>query len=74
MALSHMPRRTKSGRFKKGGWSKRSSRRGKRTLFHHRGHRSARWRVVCGSKTRSWHRKKSAAKRARPRGCRVVSI
>lgn len=34
--------------------------------------RKSKWAVKCGSVTRSKHRKKSAANKAKPAGCRVV--
>ena len=73
-SLGHMPRRTRSGRFKKGRWSSRSSGSGRRAKYHHGRHSKARFRVVCGGKTKSWHRLKRAAKAARPKGCRVAAI
>lgn len=85
MALGHYPRRTKSGRFRKGRWSRRTSGSGRSAKFHHGRHSKARYRVECGTKrkrrTVSWHKKKTAAKAARlsasHRGlvkCRVTKV
>lgn len=78
MGFGHWPRRSrKTGKFLKGRYrSHRSGYRHGRHVHRHRhpGHSRARWRVTCGGKTRSWHRKKSAANRSRPRGCRVVRV
>jgi hypothetical protein len=85
MALGHYPRRTKSGRFRKGRYSRRTSGHGKSAKFHHGRHSKARWRVECGPKrkrrTITWHKKKSAAKAKRialshagKLKCRVVKV
>jgi hypothetical protein len=41
---------------------------------HHKKHKGTKYAVKCGKRTVSRHRKKSAAKRAKParKGCRVV--
>lgn len=74
MAMGHMPRRSKSGRFLKGRWSSRTSGSGRRAKYHHGRHSKARYRVVCKGRTKSWHRLLKAAKNARPKGCRVAKV
>lgn len=56
------------------GKEKRMARRRRSRKSTRRIHKSARWKVKCGKSTRSYHRKKSAARRAKParKGCRVV--
>ena len=71
MGLGHGPRRNARGQFKSGRYSSRTR---SQKRHRHAGHRSAKWRVVCGKVTRTFHRKKSAANRARPKGCRVARI
>lgn len=74
MAMGHMPRRSKSGRFLKGRWSSRTSGYGRKSRFHHGRHSKARYRQVCKGKTVSWHRLLRAAKAARRKGCRIAKV
>lgn len=74
MAMGHMPRRSKSGRFLKGRWSSRTSGSGRKAKFHHGRHSKAKYRVVCNGKTKTWHRLLRAAKAHKGKGCRVAKV
>lgn len=50
------------------------AKRRRRSKKSHRGHKGTKYAVKCGKRVVSKHRKKSAAKRAKPArpGCRVI--